>query len=254
MFNSNKGQIIFSVLLGLGLWGVFIFLGSMFAEDSSIQRVIQLLGGSSSGLIQALIYMVFFYCLFELLNKKKFIQTQYNGFQLGLLPTKDQLVLSPKEVADIKLQTIQYERQGQQFLVNDFIKKACTQYRNDQSISETLQVFQSQVDNSKEEMEGDLEMVRYLLSTVVSLGFIGTLIGLSSSIGMAHLAKTAEGMPEITNSLYIAFDTTLVALFIALILNFFYHSYLKTMDNFFAKSKTYIINNLISRIYDPKLS
>ena len=70
----------------------------------------------------------------------------------GLLPTKDQLVLTPDEVANIKLQAIQYERQGQQFLVNDFIKKACTQYRNDQSISETLQVFQSQVDNSKEEM------------------------------------------------------------------------------------------------------
>ena len=252
MFSSNKNQIIFAIFSGLGLWVVLIFLGSMFPTDSNALRFIELLGGSSTGVIQALIYVVFFYCLFELLSKQRFIQTQFDGFNLGLLPTKDQLVLTPDEVSEIKLQAIQYERQGQQFLVNDFIKKACTQYRNDQSISETLQVFQSQVDNSKEEMEGDLEMVRYLLSTVISLGFIGTLIGLSTSIGMAHLAKTAEGMPEITRSLYIAFDTTLVALFIGLVLNFFYHSYLKSMDNFFAKSKTYVINNLISRIYHPK--
>ncbi len=252
MFNSNKSQIIFAAFSGLGVWILLIFLGSMSPTDSNALRFIELLGGSSTGIIQALIYIVFFYCLFELLKKQQYIQTQFDGFKLGLLPTKDQLVLTPDEVSEIKLQAIQYERQGQEFLVNDFIKKACTQYRNDQSISETLQVFQSQVDNSKEEMEGDLEMVRYLLSTVISLGFIGTLIGLSTSIGMAHLAKTADGMPEITRSLYIAFDTTLVALFIGLVLNFFYHSYLKSMDNFFAKSKTYVINNLISRIYHPK--
>jgi len=241
-----------SILAGLGVWVLLVFLGNFFAADSAATRFIELMGGSSSGIIQAMMYVVFFYCIFELMKKQKFIETQFNGFQFNILPTKDQLVLSPEEVAEIKLQAIQMERTGQQFLVNDFIKKACTQYRNDQSIGETLQVFQSQVDNSKEELEGDLEIVRYLLSTVISLGFIGTLIGLSSSIGMAHLAKTEEGMPEITNSLYIAFDTTLVALFIGLVLNFFYHRYLKQMDNFFAKSKTYVIDNLISRIYNPK--
>ena len=249
MFNSNRIQIIFSLISGLGIWFVLVLLGNVFPDGSSIQRFMELLGGSSSGWIQALIYMVFFYSLFELVEKRKYIRQQYQGFQMNLLPVKDQFVLSPDEVAQIKLDTIQLEKEGRKFLVGDFIKKACTQYRNDQSIGETLQVFNTQVDNSKEEMESDLEIVRYLLSTVISLGFIGTLIGLSSSIGMAHLAKTAEGMPEVTRSLYLAFDTTLVALFIGLVLNFFYHRYLKEMDNFFARSKSYIINNLISRIY-----
>lgn len=253
MFRTNKIQIVFSVFSGLGVWFFLMFASMMVSPNSNLERFLELLGGSSTGIIQLLIYIVFFYCLFELFKKQKYIQTQFDGFQLGLLPTKDQLVLTPQEVAEIKLQTIEYERQGKAYLVTDFIKKACTQYRNDQSIGETLQVFQSQVANSKEEMEGDLEMIRYLLNTVISLGFIGTLIGLSTSIGMAHLAKTAEGMPEITRSLYVAFDTTLVALFIGLILNFYYHSYLKSMDNFFAKSKTYVINNLISRIYHPKV-
>ena len=75
------------------------------------------------------------------------------------------------------------------------------------------------------------------------------MLGLSSSIGMAHLAKTAEGMPEITRNLNLAFDTTLVALLIGLILNFFYHRYLKEMDTFYSRSKAYVIDNLISRIY-----
>jgi hypothetical protein len=107
MFNSNKSQIIFAIFSGLGVWVVLIFLGSMSPTDSNALRFIELLGGSSTGIIQALIYIVFFYCLFELLKKQQYIQTQFDGFKLGLLPTKDQLVLTPDEVSEIKLQAIQ---------------------------------------------------------------------------------------------------------------------------------------------------
>lgn len=252
MFSNKKLQIIFSAVAAAALWLLLIFLGAVFPEGSGLQRIIELLGGSSRGIIQALIYGLFFYSLFELFEKRKYIKKQYQGFQFGLLPLQDQLVLSPEEVAQIKLNAIQIEKNGQQSLVSDFIKKACTQYRNDQSIGETLQVFSAQVDNSKEEVEGDLEIVRYLLSAIISLGFIGTLIGLSSSIGLAHLAKTVEGMPQITRNLNVAFDTTLVALLVGLILNFFFHRYLKEVDTFYSRSKSYVIDNLISRIYNPR--
>lgn len=248
MFNTKKFQIGFSILAAVALWLFLIVLGNLF-EGTGFYRVLEVLGGSSKGYIQATIYALFFYSIFELLEKRKQIKAQYQGFGLNLLPVRDQLVLSPDEVAAIKLDTIKLEKEGKSFLVADFIKKACTQYRNDQSISETLQVFNAQVENSKEEQEGKLEVVRYLLSAVVSLGFIGTLIGLSTSIGMAHLAKTAEGMPIITRNLNVAFDTTLVALLIGLILNFFYHRYLQELDTFYSRSKSYIIDNLISRIY-----
>ena len=249
MLPTKHMQIIFSLIAAIGLWLLLIFISSVFTEGSGMHRLIELLGGSSLGYIQAAIYAVFIYSLFELLSRRKYIRQQYQAFQYGLLPEQDQLVLTPDEVAQIKLNTIQIERSGRFSMIGDFIKKACTQYRNDQSVGETLQVFNAQVDNSKEEMEGDLELIRYLLGAIISLGFIGTLLGLSSSIGMAHLAKTAEGMPAVTSSLNQAFDTTLVALVTGLVLNFFYHRYLKEMDTFFSRSKAYVIDNLISRIY-----
>ena len=251
MFNTKRFQIILSISAAIGLWLFLLFMNNMTVEGSGMQRVIELLGGSSKGYIQVLIYGVFFYSLFELLEKRKHLTKQYKAFRFGLLPEQDQLVLTPEEVAQIKLNTINLEKTGQVTMVGDFIKKACTQYRNEQNVGETLQVFNTQVNNSKEEMEGGLEIIRYLLGAIISLGFIGTLLGLSSSIGMAHLAKTAEGMPEITRSLNLAFDTTLVALLAGLVLNFFYHRYLKEMDTFYSRSKSYVINNLISRIYQP---
>lgn len=249
MFKSKSIQLVFSVLLAAGVWLLLIVLSSLFSDASGAHRFMEALGGSYGGYIQAAIYAVFFYSIFELIEKRKFIRHQYHGFNLNLLPVKDQLVLSPEEVATIKLNTIQIEQNGNQFLVADFIKKACTQYRNDQSVSETLQVFNAQVDTSKEEMDGQLEKIRYLLSAIISLGFIGTLLGLSTSIGLAHLAKTSEGMPTITQHLNMAFDTTLVALLVGLILNFLYHRYLEDLDTFYSRTKSYVIDNLISRIY-----
>lgn len=249
MFKTKLFQLIFSIVAAISLWLLLIFLGSLFESISGIHRFFEALGGSGKGYIQALIYAVFFYSIFELYEKKMIIKSEFRGFDQHLLPERDQLVLSPEEVTDIKLAVIKLENEGNKFLVHNFIKKACTQYRNDRSISDTLQVFNAQVENSKDEVEGKLEIVRYLLGAIISLGFIGTLIGLSSSIGMAHLAKTAEGMPEITRSLNVAFDTTLVALLIGLVLNFFYHRYLEYIDTFYAQAKSYVIDNLISRIY-----
>ncbi len=250
MFQTKSFQVLFSLFSAALLWLLLILLGNLSAQGGGFHRFIEVLGGSYNGYIQAATYAVFFYSLFELYEKRKFLREQNRGFSFQLLPVKDQLVLSPEEVARIKLDAIQLEQNGSpNFLVVDFIKKACTQYRNDNSISETLQVFNSQVDNSKGELESKLEPIRYLLGSIMSLGFIGTLIGLSASIGKAHLARTVEGMPEITRELNMAFDTTLVALLVGLVLNFFYHRYLEDMDAFYSRSKVYVIDNLISRIY-----
>ena len=250
-FKNKSFQFIFSLVAAIGVWIVLIVLGNIFGSVPGVGRVIEAFGGSFQGYIQAAIYLLFFYSLFELSDRRSRIKSEFKGFDLHLLPERDQLVLSPEEVANIKLQMIQIEKSGKKYLLTDFIKKACTQYRNDKSVSETLQVFNTQVENSKNELEGKLEIVRYLLSAIVSLGFIGTLIGLSTSIGMAHLAKTAEGMPEITRHLNVAFDTTLVALLMGLILNFLFHRYLEYIDTYYSRTKSYILDNLISRIYAP---
>lgn len=247
--NTKSFQIFLSIAMAIAIWIFLIVLASMTNGLPYFQRFLEILGGVTHGYIHVLVYASFIYGMLELRNNHKYINHQYAGFDLNLLPKEDQMVISPQEVAQIKLNTISLEKRGFQFLVANFIKKTCTQYRNDQSVSDTLRVLDFQVNNSKEEVEGNLEMVKYMINAIMSLGFIGTLIGLSTAIGMAHLAKTEEGMPQITNHLNIAFDTTLVALFLGLVLNFFYHRYLEDLDTFYSRTKSHIIDNLISRIY-----
>ncbi len=242
-------RIGISIGAAIVIWIVLIILGNLFSRQPTVYRIITLFGGSALGYIQIISYAITIFAMLQLRDMNINIKKQFKGFELNLLPEEDQLILTPEEVADIKLSVIEIEKRGIYYLLTRFIKNACTQYRNNQSIPETMQVLDNQIINSKEEMEGKLNLVRYLLSSVMSVGFIGTVIGLAMAIGNAHLASTNHGLSILTSYLAVAFDTTLVALLMGLILNFYYHQYLERMDVFFAQSKSYIMDNLVSRIY-----
>ncbi len=80
------------------------------------------------------------------------------------------------------------------------------------------------------------------------MAFIGTVLGLSVAIGMGNQAKTEQGMKLITGNLNVAFDTTIVALILGLILTYMYHTYLEKLDLFFSHTKAYMVDNLITRV------
>lgn len=241
-----------ALVAGLAAWGLSLAAASVLPEGGSLHRLAVLVGGSWSGYIQAGIYAVAVYAALVLQRRRVALRREAAALDQGLLPEQDQLVLTPDEVAGIKLEAIRRERGGNPTVVGELVKKACAQFRNANDVGETLQVFQAQVATRKEAAEGELEVVRYLTGAVVSLGFIGTLLGLSSSIGLAHLAGTDAGMSAVTASLNLAFDTTLVALVVGLVVNLAYHAYLRELDTFYSRTRAYVIDNLISRIYRPE--
>lgn len=249
--SSRKNMIRTGISIGGAalLWLLLVVLANLFSRQPAVNRVLTMLGGSSLGYIQFISYAITIFALLQMHELNLHIKNQFKGFDLKLLPEEDQLILTPEEVADIKLSVIEIEKRGIIYLITSFIKNACTQYRNNQSIPETMQVLEGQIGNSKEEMDGNLNMIRYLISSVMSVGFIGTIIGLTSAIGNAYLAKTDQGLSILTGYLSVAFDTTLLALLLGLVLNYFYQRYLERMDVFFAQSKSYIMDNLVSRIY-----
>ncbi len=232
-------------------WGFFNLLSLLFAGMSpTFDRLVIMMGGNGAGIIQAACFGIFFYCIVELNEMRRSIAKQFEGFQYKVLPSEESVVISKDEVNKIRLDIVYLEKQGVQNEINEFVKKACTQYRNENSISETMQVLEHLINNKKAIRESALENIRYGVHANMSFGFIGTLIGLSAAIGKSYLAKTEEGITILTGYLYTAFDTTLIALIFAVIINYLYHQYIKDTDTFYALANTYIVDNLISKIYN----
>ena len=91
--------------------------------------------------------------------------------------------------------------------------------RNVQDVSEAVN---SICENESDRLDSELAMIRYITWAIPSIGFIGTVRGISDALGQAY--KAVEGdIAGVTASLGVAFNSTFIALVISIVLVFFMH-------------------------------
>ncbi len=243
----------YALILSLAIAALMVMtvnlLAITFADNELLHRLFVLFGGRlPSGLIQGITYFLFTFGVFEIINLRKRIQQEMIAFDMNLLPESEQFVLGTEDVAKLKLNMIEIQRK-QDFQLVELIKKACTKFRSSNSISESLGILTRHSDLLLRNSESDQSMIRYIAWAIPSVGFIGTVIGIAASLSQAGAAVTLAGVERVTELLYIAFDTTLVALILSLILMFLYHKVQAKVEKFHTGMEEYVIENLINRIY-----
>ena len=69
MFQAKSIKVVFSLMGAICLWLFLLLLSYISPEGSSFGRLVEVLGGTSSGYIQAIMYALFAYSIFELIGK-----------------------------------------------------------------------------------------------------------------------------------------------------------------------------------------
>lgn len=228
---------------------LFMVIIVVATSEENPNRILVMLGGTMpEGIIQGATFFLFFFGILEIAYiRNKFIK-ETDSFKIGFLPEKENWVLSPDDVNTIKLRVMEFEKK-EKYLLSDIIKKSCTKYRLNKSSSEVLELLESQIKIYQLESEGEQSLIRYVAWAIPSVGFIGTVIGIAASLELANQATTPEGIKAVTDMLAVAFDTTLVALLLSLILMYGIHSLQERENKFFARLGSYVIENLINRFY-----
>lgn len=95
--------------------------------------------------------------------------------------------------------------------------------------------------------EAENSMIRYLIWAVPSIGFIGTVRGIGEALSRADeaLAGNISGM---TSSLGVAFNSTLVALVISIVLMFLLHQLQRLQDNMIVSVNDYLQHQVMDRL------
>ena len=119
--------------------------------------------------------------------------------------------------------------------------------RNVQDVSDASRaVCQSEA----ERLESELAMIRYITWAIPSIGFIGTVRGIGDALGQAH--KAVEGdITGVTQSLGVAFNSTLVALLISIILVFVVHQLQLFQERQVLDTERYCDEYLIRHLQQP---
>ncbi len=221
-------------------------LGLVSKENSpGLNRFLLLLGGDvlNGGYVQGFTYLAFFWAWFEVREKLKVIARERKAFKLNLIPTNDKHVFMPQDINNLKFKLIEFERK-EKYILSDLLKKACTKFRTSGSLSELIDIVSIQIEVSQEKSEGDQSVIRYLTWVIPSIGFVGTVVGISQALIVANTGD----MEKITSLLGVAFDTTLVALILSIIIMWFVHQLQEETDRFHSDLKEFVIDNLINKI------
>jgi chemotaxis protein MotA len=235
-------QVLFVVLLGLARSG----------GSDGLERILILLGGDflNGGYIQFLTFAAFFWGLIEVRYYMFWTDFERKYLSVELLPGEEHVVLGEMEVNKIRLQVSDYLKKKKQesasgsYFLLEIIKKACTKFRSDNSSESAFMIVESQSRINREKTESTQSGIRYLLWAIPSIGFVGTILGISQSLSIAG----SGDIDRITSALGVAFDTTLLALVLSLILMYLYHGLQEKNELLHHEIEEFVIENLINKI------
>ncbi|MEP3248363.1 MAG: MotA/TolQ/ExbB proton channel family protein [Sneathiella sp.] len=114
-------------------------------------------------------------------------------------------------------------------------------------VQNTSDAIETSIDALALRQETENSMIRYLIWAIPSIGFIGTVRGIGAALAQADeaLAGDISGM---TNSLGVAFNSTLVALIISIGLMFLLHQLQRLQDGQIVQTQAYCEKFLLNRI------
>jgi len=117
------------------------------------------------------------------------------------------------------------------------------------SVPEATETIMGRLEVASEQQESELSMLRYLVWAIPSIGFIGTVRGIGVALQRADEALQGD-ISGVTSALGVAFNSTLVALFISIILMLLIHLLQGGQEGLILRLQTFCREQLIDKLFD----
>ncbi len=127
------------------------------------------------------------------------------------------------------------------------LRTALWRYAGTGNVQNLSDAIESSVEALAIRQEAENSMIRYLIWAIPSIGFIGTVRGIGEALSLADKALAGD-IAGMTNSLGVAFNSTLVALLISIFLMFLFHQLQRLQDGQIVDIQAYCDQYLLARI------
>ncbi|MDO5553272.1 MAG: MotA/TolQ/ExbB proton channel family protein [Planctomycetia bacterium] len=197
-----------------------------------------------------------FWVAFILWVKVKKIKLQRLPLSRSIVPEQHNFVLTPATADSVLTRIQEIADNPRDFLLFNRIIQTLSNLRNIGKVSDVDDILRSRAEQAENSMETTYTMLNGFLWAIPILGFIGTVLGLSAAIGNFGSVLTADAdtsqliptLKQVTGGLATAFETTLIALVIALFLQLWATSVKKSEEEFLDDCSEYCSNNIVSRL------
>jgi phage FluMu protein Com len=247
------GTLLFYVLLWPFAWSgnSQSYLGRLFIGTSSFAQ---------GGWVPIVEVFLFCWACGMMVEKYFKIRRQHRALLYDVLPTKIDEKISLDKIDAF----IDHIRGLPANSVGSFIVTRCVRglehFRVRKSAPDTATMLSSQGDLDASSVDSSYTMFHVFIWAIPILGFLGTVIGVSAAVG--SFTGTLEGSSDIgalktalkgiTGGLATAFDTTLVALSMAMLLTFPVSALQKQESDLLGEVDEYTNENLLRRLDDGR--
>lgn len=131
------------------------------------------------------------------------------------------------------------------------IQRVVTQAQTTGSVEQANAILNSSLELYLHEIDLRYSMVRYVVWAIPTLGFIGTVVGISLALAFAGAVDLQDPslLAELTKRLAVAFNTTLLALVMSALLVLCQHVIQAYEERALNQAGQYCLDNLINRLY-----
>jgi hypothetical protein len=209
------------------------------------ERISRLLLGPE----QIACYCAFTWAAFILLSRYLEVRRQQRAFRLDLLPA-DVCILP--EDARLYERRVAQQAAGRSYILADMLGLALGKYAVSRSSREVSDTVRTQAEVSLGRLVSSMAMVHYLAWAIPAIGFLGTVRGLAGSLSLGGETKKAMAtfIKEATGHLNVAFDCTLVALALSLVVMFLLHLVQREEEGLVLDCQQHCLEHLVARLYD----
>lgn len=189
--------------------------------------------------------------------KSRKLKLQRKALDIEVVPESADFVLSP-DTADRVLDRIERAVDDpRRFVLFSRMVTVLSNLRNMGRISDVDEMFAKQADIAEDMVDSGFSLLKGFVWAIPVLGFIGTVLGLSDAIGSfasvltadgADMGEIKDGLRHITAGLSVAFDTTLIGLVQALIVQMLLLRESRAEQRFLDDCREYCHRRVVGRL------
>jgi biopolymer transport protein ExbB/TolQ len=131
------------------------------------------------------------------------------------------------------------------------VARGLERYHITGSVPEATETMMGRIELASEQQESELSMLRYLVWAIPSIGFIGTVRGIGVALRRADEALQGD-IAGVTSALGVAFNSTLVALIISIMLMLLIHLLQSSQEGLILRLQTFCREQILDKLFEQQ--
>ena len=167
--------------------------------------------------------------------------------EMELLPLTEGIKILPEDARRYAKPLDVLAPRQRNLLLPRAVFQALTRFETTQDVQDVASATNSLCQNEGERLDSELAQIRYIAWAIPSIGFIGTVRGIGNALGQAHRAVQGD-ITGVTQNLGTAFNSTLIALLLSIVLMFLVHQLQLAQERLVLDTETYLNDRLVRHL------